>query len=188
MRYIKTRVQTVPSLRARPWTHRYYLVQPLPRQIIWATALSATVAFNREIATQRTTFFIPQFNSFLTPLSTPSSMEFLQPLENLSLPPLERAVLNVLKGVLDYPATSEARAAKIADSIVFFCTTDLDADQEIGGVFLALWDVILELVTVIPPGHDWQQTLALTLNTVRQREGTASDEHTVRFEAKGTLG
>lgn len=57
-------------------------------------------------------------------------MEFLQPLDSLEFPPIERAILNMLRGALEYPASIEARASKISSDILF-CCTEKDKDTHV---------------------------------------------------------
>jgi hypothetical protein len=104
-------------------------------------------------------------------------MEFLQSLDGVYRRN-QRAIFNMLRGVLEYPASIEARAAKIASDSLFL-VNDAEPDTATGAAFLHLWDVVLSMVTQIPAGHDWQQTLVLALDTIRQREGAARGESPV---------
>lgn len=106
-------------------------------------------------------------------------MEFLQPLDNLEFPPIERAILNMLRGVLEYPAPLEARASKIASDILF-CCTEKDSDIHVSFALLSTWEVLLELVSCVPHDHEWHQCLVQALATIRKREGTADEEDPVR--------
>lgn len=100
-------------------------------------------------------------------------MDALQSLDGATFHPSERAMLNMLKGVLEYPATVEARGAKIADDILHFYMDNIP-DGEVRGMLFALWGVWLELVSYIPHGHEWHQCLALAVDAVRQDERAAS--------------
>ncbi|KFA70922.1 hypothetical protein S40288_10182 [Stachybotrys chartarum IBT 40288] len=102
-------------------------------------------------------------------------MEFLGPLSKLKFPPIEVAILNMLKGALDYPASIEARASKIASDIVFCCTQH-DSDTHVSYVLVCTWDAVIELVSCIPPDHEWHRCLVQALATVRKREGTADED------------
>ncbi|KAG9255540.1 uncharacterized protein F5Z01DRAFT_672852 [Emericellopsis atlantica] len=99
-------------------------------------------------------------------------MDALKSLGDATFLPSERAMLNMLKGVLEYPATMEARAAKIANDILHFYL-DNTHDDEVGGMLFALWGVWLELVSCILHGHEWHQCLALAVDFVRQDERAA---------------
>ena len=105
-------------------------------------------------------------------------MEFLGPLDKLEFSPIERAILNMLKGALEYPAPMEARASKIANDIIF-CCTKIDSDTHFSVVLLSAWDVLIQLVICIPPGHEWHQCLVQALATIRKREGIADEDQPV---------
>ncbi|KEY72940.1 hypothetical protein S7711_11200 [Stachybotrys chartarum IBT 7711] len=102
-------------------------------------------------------------------------MEFLQPLDSLEFPPIERAILNMLKGVFEYPAPLESRASKIASDILF-CCTEKDSDTHVSFALLSTWDVLLELVSCVLPDHEWHQCLVQALALIREREGSANEE------------
>lgn len=107
-------------------------------------------------------------------------MDALKSLDGATFEPSERAVLNMLKGVLEYPATVEARGAKISNDILHFYL-DNTPDVEVSGMLFALWGVWLEVVSYIPHGHEWHQCLALAIDTVRQDERAAGKGLTVRY-------
>ncbi|KAF4416412.1 hypothetical protein F53441_14548, partial [Fusarium austroafricanum] len=102
-------------------------------------------------------------------------MEFLESLKNIEFPPIEHAILNMLKGALDYPAPIEARASKIASDIRF-CCTQKDSDTHVSIVLACTWDVLIQLVICIPPNHEWHQCLVQSLATIRKWEGTADED------------
>lgn len=109
-------------------------------------------------------------------------MDALKSLDGATFQPSERAMLNMLKGVPEYPVTVEARAAKIADDVLHFYLDNAPDEQEIGGVLFALWGVWLEVVSDIPHGHEWHQCLALAVDTIRHDKRAAGKGLTVCFD------
>lgn len=100
-------------------------------------------------------------------------MNFQQHLDSHTFDPFLRAIFNTYRGALEYPASREARATKIAHDTVFFIN-DSDPDVEAGGAFNSIWWVLMHMVSHIPAGHDWQQTLVLAFKYVRQQEPAES--------------
>lgn len=109
-------------------------------------------------------------------------MDALKSLDGATFQPSERAMLNMLKGVLEYPVTVEARGAKVADDVLHFYLDNAPNEEEIGGVLLALWGVWLEVVSDIPHGHEWHQCLALAVDTIRQDKRAAGKGLMVCFD------
>ncbi|KAM5376400.1 hypothetical protein ACJZ2D_005454 [Fusarium nematophilum] len=87
-----------------------------------------------------------------------------------------KAIFNVLKATLEYPASSQAKARKLADDIIFFCLSANDATPP----FWDIWSVVIELASSIPLGHEWQDGLIESLNLLRQRAGSVSEKNEVR--------
>ena len=96
-------------------------------------------------------------------------------LASIGVTPIQQTMLDVIKGVLAYPASVEARAANLSQNIVFFCK-DVDPEVHTGVAFIALWDGLLNLVNEVPPGHEWQEILVTAIDNIRQREGLACEE------------
>jgi hypothetical protein len=65
-------------------------------------------------------------------------MDAVISLDGATYQPSERAMLNMLKGVLEYTVTAEARGAKIADDVLHFYLDNAPDEEEIGGVLFAL--------------------------------------------------
>ncbi|KEY70464.1 hypothetical protein S7711_11589 [Stachybotrys chartarum IBT 7711] len=102
-------------------------------------------------------------------------MDLLQSLDNISFTPEQRAILHMLKGALDYPASREARASKIANDMVF-CCQDFDSRLEVGSAFMNLWDILIRLGCCLPSGHEWQDILVLAIDTIRRRDGLVVED------------
>lgn len=113
-------------------------------------------------------------------------MDALKSLDGATYEPSERAVLNMLKGVLEYPATVEARGAKIADDILHFYLDNTD-DEEVDGMLFAMWGVWLELVSYIPHGHEWHQCLAHAFDLVHLDERVIGNKDTVCLIHSGEI-
>lgn len=94
-------------------------------------------------------------------------------LENPKATPLQKAIFNVIRGTLQYPASIEARAQKLADSLIFFCD-GANPDVDISDIFNALWGWFIPIASDLPPGHEWHQALVLALQKVREREVASS--------------
>ena len=94
----------------------------------------------------------------------------LQSVEDTNLIDPERAIFNVLKATLRYPANPQAKVIKIADDINFFCIS-LEEGTDIGEILWEIWSVVIDIVCCIPPGHSWQDCLVLSLDSLRQRDG-----------------
>ncbi|XXH00800.1 hypothetical protein Hte_007151 [Hypoxylon texense] len=83
-----------------------------------------------------------------------------------TLSDLGRAVFNVLKATLQYPAEPQAKAMKLADDIKFF---DKSSDENTDADWVT-WLVVLDIACCIPPDHPWQNSLVQSLDALRQRD------------------
>lgn len=90
----------------------------------------------------------------------------------------ERAILNVLKATLQYPATPRLKAEKLADDISFFCQ-----EEDTGIILWSVWFVVIEIAGCIPPDHPWQQCLLQALDILRHRNDTTINKEDVRISA-----
>ncbi|KAI5458918.1 hypothetical protein BGZ63DRAFT_455783 [Mariannaea sp. PMI_226] len=84
-----------------------------------------------------------------------------------------KAIFNVLKATLEYPASPEAKAKKLADDITFFCTSAKDDDPP----FWEIWPMVIALASNLPTDHEWQDSLILSLSILRQRDGSVNEEN-----------
>ncbi|CAJ2507303.1 Uu.00g084890.m01.CDS01 [Anthostomella pinea] len=102
----------------------------------------------------------------------------LQSIEDTNLLDLERAIFDVLKATLRYPANPQAKAVKLTDDIRFFINA-AEQGAGIGDTFWYVWGVVLDIVGCVPPGHVWQISLVQALDNLRHRDGPISeyDEH-----------
>ncbi|KAH7304230.1 hypothetical protein B0I35DRAFT_484525 [Stachybotrys elegans] len=103
-------------------------------------------------------------------------MDPLQSLDSASLMPEQQAILHMLKGALEYPASNEARASKIVNDTVF-CCTDFDSRvEDVGCVFMHLWHLIIDLGCCLPSGNEWQDIPVLAIDTIRRRDGIVDED------------
>lgn len=168
---------TLNWLKIHLYAHAYETIHPLQFPLYQEYAFfnsSSSSSFSH-----RTIFPSPVFASSPAPCSsTKVNMEFLESLKSIEFPAIEHAILNMLKGSLDYPAPTEARASKIASDIRF-CCTQKDDDTHVSFVLVCTWDVLIQLVICIPPDHEWHQCLVQALATIRKWEGTADEDDPV---------
>jgi hypothetical protein len=97
----------------------------------------------------------------------------LRHLENPNATTLQKAIFNVVRGILLYPASIEAKAQKLADSLIFFCE-GANPDLDVSDIFNALWGWLIPIASDLPPGHEWHQALIIALQKVREREVASS--------------
>uniref|UniRef100_A0A8H7NDV0 Uncharacterized protein n=1 Tax=Bionectria ochroleuca TaxID=29856 RepID=A0A8H7NDV0_BIOOC len=100
-------------------------------------------------------------------------MDLLQSIEE-RFQPFERSISRMIQGTLEYPASVEDRAAKIANDTIFLFKIENEVPPE--GVFMSLWAVLVEMSWRIPAGHEWQRCLLLAIHIIRQREGAPNQE------------
>lgn len=96
---------------------------------------------------------------------------------------LRQAILNVLKATLEYPANPDIKAKKLTLDIIFFCT----AVEDNAIPFWEIWPVVLTIASRIPPGHEWQTRLSLSLENLRNPESFISGDDTTPHEQKSKL-
>ncbi|KAI0378644.1 hypothetical protein F5Y04DRAFT_142704 [Hypomontagnella monticulosa] len=104
----------------------------------------------------------------------------LESIGNIAFTEPERAIANVLKATLQYPVNTEAKASKLADDIEFFCKC-LQSDIHFDEMLWEVWRVVLELVSYVPPDHQWQESLVQSLVDLRQRNYSNSKHDELRF-------
>ncbi|KAI1079784.1 hypothetical protein F5B20DRAFT_542408 [Whalleya microplaca] len=104
----------------------------------------------------------------------------LQSAEDIKFTKIERAIFNVLKGTLQYPANPQVKGIKLADDICFFGKS-IENDVHPGETIWAIWSVIIDIVYYIPPDHPWQDSLIQCLNNLRQRDGTVTGKSQSRL-------
>lgn len=102
----------------------------------------------------------------------------LQFVEARNLESYERAVLNVLKATLQYPADPQRKAEKLASDIVFFCQAEKGAD-EVDALLWSIWSIIIDVACCIPPGHPWQDSLIACLDILRRQDGAVPNTEEV---------
>lgn len=103
----------------------------------------------------------------------------LQSVEDVNFADSERAIFNVLKATLQYPANPQAKCAKLADDINFFCISR-EKDVDVGEILWEVWSVVIDIVYCIPSGHLWQDSLVQSLDSLRQRDGAILEYDEVR--------
>lgn len=104
----------------------------------------------------------------------------LQPVEKRKwYPDSQRAIFNVLRATLQYPANPEVKSARLVDDIKFFFR-GVDEWNKRGILLDHLWRVIIETACCIPPGHSWQDSLLESLKSLRQQGGPYADNDKVR--------
>jgi hypothetical protein len=101
-------------------------------------------------------------------------MDLLESPSYLESPSTEHAIFNMLKGALEYPASTEARATKIARDIVF-CCDEMDKETHASYTLTYTWIAMFRLATRIPAGHECQKCLVQALAILRAREGSTRD-------------
>ncbi|KAK0645294.1 hypothetical protein DIS24_g8068 [Lasiodiplodia hormozganensis] len=106
-----------------------------------------------------------------------------QSVEDIEFTASERAIFNVLKATLQYPANPQTKATKLAADIEFFCNS-AEGAAAIDELLWYLWAVIVEIAQQIPPGHPWQVSLIESLDNLRQRDGSVlgSDKSTMLWK------
>ncbi|KAK0647223.1 hypothetical protein DIS24_g7919 [Lasiodiplodia hormozganensis] len=87
----------------------------------------------------------------------------LQPVEEIDFTNSERAIFNVLKATLQYPANPQVKGLKLADDIDFFCKS-AEGEGAVSAILWDVWGVMVEIVYRIPPGHPWQVSLVQSLD------------------------
>ncbi|KAI1497566.1 hypothetical protein F5X99DRAFT_396471 [Biscogniauxia marginata] len=115
---------------------------------------------------------------FQTPHNCPETkMEVdLQGLDNLDFPDFMRAIFNILRATLQYPAdNTKLTAAKLAEDIKFVCQAE-DRSGGIGGVILFTWMVVIEISQYVPPNHPWQDCLVQAVENLHQQEDAVPGE------------
>lgn len=95
----------------------------------------------------------------------------LQSVEDIEFTACERAIFNVLKATLQYPANPETKAEKLAADIEFFCKS-AEGAAAIDELLWYTWAVTVEIAQRIPPAHPWQVSLIESLDNLRQRHGS----------------
>ncbi|TGJ84680.1 hypothetical protein E0Z10_g4079 [Xylaria hypoxylon] len=93
----------------------------------------------------------------------------LQSVGDIDLTPSERAIFNVLSATLQYPAKPQAKGVKLADDIYFFCNS-LDEGDNVSETLWEVWSVVLDIAACIPPGHLWQDSLVLALDSLHKQD------------------
>ena len=89
----------------------------------------------------------------------------------------ERAIFNVLRATLQYPATPSAKNEKLANDMIFLCKKQ---DADVGGMLWGIWTTLIDIVYLIPPDHPWQNSLVQSLLILRRLEDHATDDGKVR--------
>lgn len=89
----------------------------------------------------------------------------LKYVEGKKLGPEARAMFNVLKATLEYPATAQQKGVKIADDIDFFART-FPKHVDLWTV----WFIVLDIAACLPPDHSWQDSLVKGLEDLGQRD------------------
>jgi hypothetical protein len=80
-------------------------------------------------------------------------------------------LFDILKATLQSPINPPAKVAKLVEDIIFIYKTSEDKSPP-GADSWFLWFVFFDIVSCIPPGHTWQETLIQTLKSLRQRDGS----------------
>ncbi|KAI1409448.1 hypothetical protein F5Y13DRAFT_181956 [Hypoxylon sp. FL1857] len=89
--------------------------------------------------------------------------------EEVDFTALERAIFNVLKATLQYPGNPHAKTEKLANDIIFFCESSLEA-VNVSEVLWDTWSVIVEIIFCVPPDHPWQDCIIGCLSSLRNRD------------------
>lgn len=101
----------------------------------------------------------------------------LQYVQDQSFSDLGRAIFDIIKATLQYPAEPQAKAIKLANDVKFFYEA---SHQTTDTVDWETWWVVLDVVCCIPPDHPWQDSLVQSLDILRQRDGSDSNDDPVR--------
>ncbi|KAI1085365.1 hypothetical protein F5B20DRAFT_518050 [Whalleya microplaca] len=94
----------------------------------------------------------------------------LQSVEDQDLLDTERAIFNLLKASLQYPADAKLIAAKVTDDINFICRAE-DRSGGDANIMWYVWSVIIEIARCVPSDHPWQDCLAQAVDGLRRQEG-----------------
>lgn len=89
-----------------------------------------------------------------------------------------RPMFDVLKATLQYPATPEAKGAKLAEDIRFVCGPR-DAGYDVGAALMDLWCLVIDMASCAPPDHPWQLSLAQAVDALRRREDSVIENDEV---------
>ncbi|KAL8904591.1 MAG: hypothetical protein Q9171_006996 [Xanthocarpia ochracea] len=100
----------------------------------------------------------------------------LQSVEEINLTHSERAIFNVLQATLQYPASPQAKCAKLADDIEFCCGSR-EGGIDVGEILWEVWSLVIDIACCIPPGHSWQDSLVQSLDNLRRRDGAIPQYH-----------
>ena len=103
----------------------------------------------------------------------------LQSIESIDFLDSERPLLNVLKATLQYPANPQAKGAKLADDINFFCNS-VEEGVGLGKILWEVWPVVIDIACCIPPGHPWQDSLVRALESLRHQDNAVPTDNEVR--------
>ena len=91
----------------------------------------------------------------------------------------ERAIFNVLKATLQFPAKQQAKSAKLAEDFIFFCRSQ-EGSPSIDEILWEVWAVVIDIAQCIPPEHPWQSSLVQSLESLRERDDTILENGEVR--------
>ncbi|KAL8912921.1 MAG: hypothetical protein Q9172_007401 [Xanthocarpia lactea] len=103
----------------------------------------------------------------------------LQSVEEINLTHSERAIFNVLQATLLYPASPQAKCARLADDIEFCCGSR-EGGVNVNEILWQLWSLLIDIACCIPPGHSWQDILLQSLDILRRRDGAIPQYNEVR--------
>lgn len=103
----------------------------------------------------------------------------LQSIEKIDLRYSERAIFNVLKATLQYPATPQAKCSKLADDIEFCCGSR-EEGVNVNEILWELWSLVIDIASCVPPGHSWQDILLQSVDILRRRDGAIPQYNEVR--------
>lgn len=103
----------------------------------------------------------------------------LNPVDDFDLTDSGRAIFNVIKATLQYPANPQVKGAKLADDILFFCES-AEEEPGTGKILWDTWAVLVEIIYCLPPEHPWQVSLIQSLKSLRQRDVSISENDKVR--------
>jgi hypothetical protein len=74
-----------------------------------------------------------------------------------------KAIYNVLRATMEYPAGAQAKAKKLADDIAFFVSS-APGDPP----FWEICPIIIELASRLPPDHKWQASLVQSIHILSE--------------------
>ena len=83
----------------------------------------------------------------------------------------ERAIFNVLKATLQFPASQQAKSAKLTEDFIFICRSQ-EESPSIDAILWEVWAVVIDIAQCIPPDHPWQNSLVQSLESLRERDDT----------------